>query len=197
MNCIFLSPHFPPQYHRFCRQLKLAGANALGIGDAPYDTLAPEVREALSEYYRVERMDDYDQLLRACGHFTHKYGKIDRIDSLNESWLGIEARLRDDFNVFGVRTADIGTIRRKSEMKEKFREAGVAVAPGRVVHTLSEARALIGETGYDPAYGARPLRRLIQTAIGDPLARMLIAGEVDDGGQVTVDKGPDGLTLTV
>ena len=48
MNCIFLSPHFPPQYHRFCRQLKLAGANALGIGDAPYDTLAPEVREALS-----------------------------------------------------------------------------------------------------------------------------------------------------
>ena len=148
MNCIFLSPHFPPQYHRFCRQLKLAGANALGIGDAPYDTLAPEVREALSEYYRVERMDDYDQLLRACGHFTHKYGKIDRIDSLNEYWLGIEARLRDDFNVFGVRTADIGTIRRKSEMKEKFREAGVAVAPGRVVHTLSEARALIGETGY-------------------------------------------------
>ena len=111
MNCIFLSPHFPPQYHRFCRQLKLAGANALGIGDAPYDTLAPEVREALSEYYRVERMDDYDQLLRACGHFTHRYGKIDRIDSLNEYWLGIEARLRDDFNVFGVRTADIGTIR--------------------------------------------------------------------------------------
>ena len=34
MNCIFLSPHFPPQYHRFCRQLKRAGANALGIGDA-------------------------------------------------------------------------------------------------------------------------------------------------------------------
>jgi hypothetical protein len=148
MNCIFLSPHFPPQYHRFCRQLKRAGANALGIGDAPYDTLAPQVRESLSEYYRVERMDDYDQLLRACGHFTHKYGKIDRIDSLNEYWLGIEARLRDDFNVFGVRTTDIATIRRKSEMKEKFREARVTVAPGRVVRTLDEARTLIAETGY-------------------------------------------------
>ena len=148
MNCIFLSPHFPPQYHRFCRQLKRAGANALGIGDAPYDTLAPRVRESLSEYYRVERMDDYDQLVRACGYFTHKYGKIDRIDSLNEYWLGIEARLRDDFNVFGVRTADISTIRRKSEMKEKFREAGVPVAPGRVVRTLDEARTLIAETGY-------------------------------------------------
>jgi len=148
MNCVFLSPHFPPQYHRFCRQLKLAGANALGIGDAPFDALPVEVQAALTEYYRVERMDDYEELVRACGYFTHRYGKIDRIDSLNEYWLGIEARLRDDFNVFGVRARDIGMIRRKSEMKEKFREAGVPVAVGRVVHSLDEAKALIAETGY-------------------------------------------------
>ena len=57
------------------------------------------------------------------------------------------------------------------------------------------ARAWLAETGYDPAYGARPLRRLIQSAIGDPLARRLIAGEVTDGGGVTVDVGEDGLTL--
>ncbi len=57
------------------------------------------------------------------------------------------------------------------------------------------ARAWLADTGYDPAYGARPLRRLIQTAIGDPLARLLISGEVVDGGTVTVDKGDDGLTL--
>ncbi len=148
MNCVFLSPYFPPQYHRFCRQLKLAGARALGIGDAPWDTLNPEIRDALTEYYRVDRMDDYGQLLRACGFFTHKYGKIDRIDSLNEFWLATEARLRDDFNVFGVRMADIGAIRRKSEMKEKFRLARVPVAGGRVVHDLKEARALIREIGY-------------------------------------------------
>jgi hypothetical protein len=148
MNCVFLSPHFPSQYHRFCLQLKQAGAQALGIGDAPYETLPAEVRAALTEYYRVERMDEYGQLLRACGYFTHKYGKIDRIDSLNEYWLGTEARLRDDFNVFGLRQADIGMIRRKSEMKEKFREAEIPVAAGRVVHDLKEARALIRETGY-------------------------------------------------
>ncbi len=57
------------------------------------------------------------------------------------------------------------------------------------------ARAWLAETGYDPAYGARPLRRLIQSAIGDALARMLIAGEVTDGGSVTVDAGEDGLAL--
>ena len=148
MNCVFLSPHFPPQYHRFCGQLKQAGANVLGIADAPYDALPVEVRAALTEYYRVERMDDYGELVRACGYFTHRYGKIDRIDSLNEYWLGIEASLRDDFNVFGVRSCDIGMIRRKSEMKEKFREARVPVAAGRVVRNLDEARLLILETGY-------------------------------------------------
>jgi ATP-dependent Clp protease ATP-binding subunit ClpB len=71
------------------------------------------------------------------------------------------------------------------------------LAVRRITITVTEdARAWLADTGYDPAYGARPLRRLIQTAIGDPLAKLLIAGEVVDGGQVSVDRGPDGLTLT-
>jgi len=63
------------------------------------------------------------------------------------------------------------------------------------IEVSDEARAWLAEAGYDPAYGARPLRRLIQTSIGDPLARLLIAGEVVDGGRVTVDRGEEGLTL--
>ena len=58
------------------------------------------------------------------------------------------------------------------------------------------ARTWLADVGYDPAYGARPLRRLIQSAIGDPLARMLISGEVTDGGTVSVDVGDDGLVLS-
>ena len=148
MNVVFLSPHFPPQYHRFCLALKRAGANALGIGDAPYDALPASVRESLTEYYWLPDMADADALTRACGHFTHRYGKIDRIDSLNEYWLAAEARLRDDFNVFGVRSADVGTIRQKSQMKATFRTAGVSVAPGGVVRTPAEAEALIDQIGY-------------------------------------------------
>lgn len=60
-----------------------------------------------------------------------------------------------------------------------------------------EARQWLADTGYDPAYGARPLRRLVQTAIGDPLARLLIAGDVTDGGSVSVERGEDGLVLAV
>ena len=63
------------------------------------------------------------------------------------------------------------------------------------ISVTDAARAWLAETGYDPAYGARPLRRLIQSAIGDPLARKLIGGEVVDGGAVTVDVGEEGLTL--
>jgi ATP-dependent Clp protease ATP-binding subunit ClpB len=71
------------------------------------------------------------------------------------------------------------------------------LAVRRITIEVSEAaREWLADTGYDPAYGARPLRRLIQTAIGDPLARLLIAGEVVDGGTVHVDRGEDGLALT-
>ena len=64
----------------------------------------------------------------------------------------------------------------------------------------SGARDILAVEGYDPAYGARPLRRLIQREIGDQLARMLLSGEVHDGDTVTADAVPDGkqgLTLTV
>jgi ATP-dependent Clp protease ATP-binding subunit ClpB len=74
------------------------------------------------------------------------------------------------------------------------------LAPRRITVTVTDAaRTWLTDNGYDPAYGARPLRRLVQTAIGDPLSRMLIGGEVVDGQQVTVDRpdGAEGLTLTV
>lgn len=148
MNIIFLSPHFPAHYHLFCRQLKNQGARVLGIADAPFDQLPETLRQALTEYYRVDDMHDYPALVRALGYFTHRYGKIDRLDSLNEYWLETEARLRDDFNIFGVRGDAIDSIRRKSVMKEIFRQAGVPMAAGRVVSSEEQARALIVETGY-------------------------------------------------
>ena len=58
MNVIYISPHFPTNYYRFCQQLKANGANVLGIGDAPYNELNPELKEALTEYYRVSSMEN-------------------------------------------------------------------------------------------------------------------------------------------
>ena len=80
MNFIFLSPHFPPNYFQFCVHLRSLGVNVLGLSDEYYQQLRPELRNALVEYYRVNDMHNYDELLRACGYFTHRYGKIDRIE---------------------------------------------------------------------------------------------------------------------
>jgi ATP-dependent Clp protease ATP-binding subunit ClpB len=57
------------------------------------------------------------------------------------------------------------------------------------------AKEWLAERGFDPLYGARPLRRLVQQAIGDRLAKMLLAGEVHDGDVVPVNVAPDGDSL--
>ena len=148
MNLVYLSPHFPQHYSQFCKNAKQLGANVLGIGDALYRELDPAVKNALTEYYQVTDMHDYDQLVRACGYYTHRYGKIDRFESLNEYWLATEARIRDDFNITGVLGSDIDVIKRKSRMKGRFLSAGIPVAVGRLVATADEARELVEITGY-------------------------------------------------
>jgi len=57
------------------------------------------------------------------------------------------------------------------------------------------ALAHLAEAGYDPAFGARPLKRVIQRELQDPLALKLLAGELREGATITVDPGADGLTF--
>ena len=72
------------------------------------------------------------------------------------------------------------------------------LADRRIVLDVSEeATDWLARTGYDPVYGARPLRRLVQSAIGDPLARLVLAGDVPDGATVRVGVAADGHGLTV
>ncbi len=148
MNVVILSPHFPPNYVQFSVWLRRLGVNVLGIADEPYEKLSPELREALAEYYYVDDMHNYDQILRACGHFTHRHGKIDRFESHNEYWLETDARIRTDFNVYGIRLDEIPKIRYKSQMKKVFEKAGIPVARGVLVKTPERARRFVGDVGY-------------------------------------------------
>jgi ATP-dependent Clp protease ATP-binding subunit ClpB len=59
----------------------------------------------------------------------------------------------------------------------------------------SSARDWLAGKGWDPAYGARPLKRVIQRNVQDPLAEMILAGDVHDGEQITVSAAYDGLTF--
>ena len=148
MNFVFLSPHFPPNYYLFCVNLHYLGVNVLGLADEPFDNLRPELREVLTEYYLVNNMHHYDELLRALGYFTYHYGKLDRLDSQNEYWLETEAQLRTDFNIPGLKNDAIARVKRKSLMKNTFIKAGIRVARGKVTQTITQAKKLIEEVGY-------------------------------------------------
>jgi len=64
-----------------------------------------------------------------------------------------------------------------------------------VLHLTDAARNWLGRVGYDPVYGARPLRRAVQKYLQDPLAELILKGEVPDGSTVNVDEGEGGLVL--
>jgi len=148
MNVVYLSPHFPPNYYLFCAHLHRLGVNVLGIADEPYEKFRPDLKEALTEYYRVDALSDYDQLLRACGFFIHNYGKLDRVESHNDYWQEAEAQLRTDFNIPGPKIHQIGRITRKSEMKNGFHKAGVKVPRGKVITSAEKVRELAQDWGY-------------------------------------------------
>ncbi|MGD8475421.1 MAG: carboxylate--amine ligase [Anaerolineae bacterium] len=148
MNVVILSPHFPPNYYNFCVQLHWLGVTVLGIADEPYGLLRPELQSVLTEYYKVDDMHNYDQLLRACGYLIHRHGRIDRFESHNEYWLETDARIRTDFNIPGIKDDGIGAIRLKSRMKERFEQAGVATARWHEVTTLPQARRFATKAGY-------------------------------------------------
>lgn len=148
MNFIFFSPHFPQNSTEFCHNLKEAGANVLGIGDAEYNVLNSRLKQSLTEYYKVSDMEDYSQILKAVGFFTHKYGKIDRFESLNEYWLETEARIRTDFNIYGTKNDFIYNLKHKSKMKAFFEKSGVKTV--RCLKSTDKKKALnfIKKVGY-------------------------------------------------
>ena len=129
MNFIFISPNFPANYWEFCAGLKANGVNVLGIADAPYDALSYELKESLTEYYRVESLENYEQVYRAVAFFAHKYGFIDWIESNNEYWLRQDARLRRQFGVTtGIQGDNINDIMEKSSQKRLYEQAGIPTA---------------------------------------------------------------------
>jgi len=147
MNYVYLSPHFPTNYYPFVVKLREAGVNVLGIGDAAFVQLSDPLRRYLTEYYRVSDMHNYDELIRAMGYFTHRYGKIDCFESHNEYWLETGARIRTDFNIEGPKTAEIAWVKQKSLMKKIYQQAGIPVARGRIIRDYNDAKHFITEVG--------------------------------------------------
>ncbi len=148
-NFIFISPHFPQSYWRFCLALKNNGFNVLGIGDAPYNELSDECKYALTEYYCCQDMDNFENEKKAVTYFKDKYGRIDFIESNNEYWLEKDAELR---SLFGVNTGPnkefIKRYKFKSIQKEYYKKAGLKFARYELTSNKEKAIEFINLVGY-------------------------------------------------
>ena len=148
-NVVFISPNFPTNYWQFCRELKNNGMNVLGVGEQPYDELTDDLRNSLTEYYKVGSLENYDEVYRAVAFFTFKYGRIDWLESNNEYWLIKDAMLRTDFNITsGFQYADMDRIKYKSKMKAYYKKAGIPTARYYLVATEKGCRQFIKKVGY-------------------------------------------------
>ena len=149
MNFIMISPNYPDNYWMFCRGLKKYGATVLAIVDTAYDNLLPELKENIDECYVVNNFNNYDEMLRAVAYFTFKYGKIDWIESNNEAWLDLDARLRDDFNVkSGFSHQTIQEYQSKACMKKYYEKAGIPTARYYLVENEQKALEFAKKIGY-------------------------------------------------
>ena len=151
MNFVFISPNFPHTYWQFCDRLKRNGVNVLGIGDCPYDDLEAELKASLTEYYKVDSMENYDSMYRAVAFFAFKYGRIDWLESNNEYWLEQDAKLRKDFNITsGVQPEELALWKSKSAMKPVYKEAGIPTARNHKITDIDAAREFLDEIGGFP-----------------------------------------------
>ncbi len=149
MNFVFVSPHFPSIYWQFVDCLRRDGANVYGIGDTPQSTLEPRLEGALSDYYYVPDMRDYDQMFKAVAYFSYKYGKMDWLESNNEFWLSTDARLRTDFNITtGAHSRQMARWQSKADMKPLYAAAGVPAARQIRVGDRDQAFRFAHEVGY-------------------------------------------------
>ena len=143
MNYLLVSPNFPISQEFFAKGLKEKGINVLGVGSESYDALSQTLKDNLVEYFRVNDLEDYEEVFRAVAFLTYKHGKIDRIESNNEYWLELDARLREDFNVYGVKPKQLELTKYKSKMKTMFKEAGVRVAKGYAANNKEELNGIL------------------------------------------------------
>ena len=149
MNYLVISPFYPENFQPFTIELaKKEGVTVLGIGQEPYDQLPDDLRNALTEYFRVENLENLDEVKRAAAFLIYKHGPIDRVESHNEHWLESDAQLREQFNIFGAKPSQLKKTKFKSEMKKYFTKAGVPVAPGQVVKSEKDIAKAVKKIGF-------------------------------------------------
>ncbi len=146
MRLVYLSPHYPRHFSQFPQSLARYGVDVLGVSDQPDECLDAAVRSVLKGHYRVDGLENREQVLDACYFFRNHFGPFDRVESHLEPWLETEAVIREVFQVPGPKPGDLEYLKRKSLMKKVFQQARVPVARGALVEDIDQCRSFIHGT---------------------------------------------------
>jgi len=171
MDFLYISPEFPPNYAHFIEQLRAQGVRVWGLGEADYAFMPESLRSALSWYVRADLKNidavqyALDELLRQKAASGHA-GTFDLVESHNEQWLTLEAVINENYGIDGSKKQDLHRLKKKSVMKQCFKELGLPVARGKRLAGYRQAMDFAGEIGYplilkpDEGVGAGGIHRV-------------------------------------
>jgi len=153
MELLYISPEFPPNYANFILQLNRLGVRVWAVGEADFYEMAPDLRSALQWYVRTDLRSPaaVDGAIGELFSVQSERGlapHFDLVESHNEQWLRLEAHINQTRGIDGLRPADMDRLKKKSAMKQLFRDSGLLFAPGEPVRSEVQATELAGRLGY-------------------------------------------------
>ncbi|MEJ2257451.1 MAG: ATP-grasp domain-containing protein [Woeseiaceae bacterium] len=147
MNVIFIEPSFPYNQREFVRGLHAAGANVIGIGERPRDSLSDELKGWLAEYIQVPSVVHEPSLLEAV-RFVQDRVRVDRLEAVIEAHIMAAAAVREACGIPGTSTETAFLCRDKPAMKEVLRRAGIPCAQSTRATSAQDARDFAATVGY-------------------------------------------------
>lgn len=149
MNFIYIAPQNSNDQWNYCAQLKNNGVTVLGIGQTVYDFMPTGLKHALTEYYRVDDLHDYEQMKAAVLFLQEKYGAIDWLESNQRILLKQDARLRKEFKVKnGLMPGQERDLTFLPKVLERCKEAGMRTMPYQLVTGKRASIAFAEQYGY-------------------------------------------------
>jgi len=140
VNLIYLSAHYPPHFESFPVELAKYGARVWAVTDLPTRYLSPQLKSSLAGNLEVDSLHNAKAVLSLCQRLQEQVGPVQFVESNLETWLDLEALLREKLSVPGLKPQDLQRFKQKRLMKEVFQTAGILVAPG--LRTTSPLEAI-------------------------------------------------------
>ena len=153
MDLLYISPEFPPNYAHFIENLNSLGVSVWGLGETDFYFMPASLRSALTWYVQTDlnNADAVQQALnellvqkKASGHAKN----FDLVESHNEQWLTLEGMINEKYGIDGIKQQDLPRLKKKSIMKQLFKDCGLAVARGERIAGINHALDLADSLGY-------------------------------------------------